>query len=149
MVCPTLDAFTCVHPWGLSDFTAEAYSPLNLFRLGTGNSCSFTACEDAQVAQTRLLLIRLSILYFSTAQEFYVNVLGFEDESSLRPDDKLPFDGAFVRAGATQVFTGNPHKHGNDVQHSGKRLTPYSFHWLRALVYSRSRNNSTGPDTAR
>lgn len=30
-------------------------------------------------------------------------MLGFEDESSLRPDDKLPFDGAFVRAGATQV----------------------------------------------
>eukprot|EP00903_Cladosiphon_okamuranus_P008846 g8470.t1 len=37
------------------------------------------------------------------SKEFYVNVLGFEDESSLRPDDKLPFDGAFVRAGATQI----------------------------------------------
>ncbi|CAM9990218.1 unnamed protein product, partial [Scytosiphon promiscuus] len=36
-------------------------------------------------------------------KDFYVDVLGFEDESSLRPDDKLPFDGAFVRAGATQI----------------------------------------------
>ncbi len=38
-------------------------------------------------------------------QDFYVNVFGFEDESFLRPDNKLPFDGAFVRAGATQVCT--------------------------------------------
>ena len=39
----------------------------------------------------------------SSAQDFYVKVLGFEDDSPLRPDDKLPFDGAFVRAGPTQV----------------------------------------------
>ncbi|CAN0103012.1 unnamed protein product, partial [Pylaiella littoralis] len=37
------------------------------------------------------------------SKEFYVKVLGFEDESTLRPHDKLPFDGAFVRAGATQI----------------------------------------------
>lgn len=40
---------------------------------------------------------------FTSFQEFYVNILGFEDDSPLRPDDKLPFDGAFVRAGPTQV----------------------------------------------
>ncbi|CAM9359201.1 unnamed protein product, partial [Hapterophycus canaliculatus] len=46
------------------------------------------------------------------SKDFYVTVLGFEDESFLRPDDKLPFDGAFVRAGATQIHLmelPNPH----------------------------------------
>jgi hypothetical protein len=34
-------------------------------------------------------------------QDFYTSILGFEDETHLRPD--LPFKGAFVRAGAQQV----------------------------------------------
>lgn len=53
--------------------------------------------------------------YDTLEQEFYLNVLGFDDDSSLRPDNKLPFDGAFVRAGNTQVRTRCNHVTGFSV----------------------------------
>ena len=59
-----------------------------------------------EILRTALVLMLLSLRRrrpASSAQDFYVKVLGFEDDSPLRPDDKLPFDGAFVRAGPTQV----------------------------------------------
>ena len=34
-------------------------------------------------------------------QDFYLNVLGFEDDTSIRPN--LPFKGAFVRGGSQQI----------------------------------------------
>lgn len=41
-----------------------------------------------------------------STQQFYIDVLGFEDDTSLRPN--LPFNGAFVRAGPTQVCSMAP-----------------------------------------
>lgn len=65
-----------------------------------------------------------------------MKVLGFEDESSLRPDDKLPFDGAFVRAGATQVQKGlrsRAQESGVQAQRSGERCRPSGFATVQSI----------------
>ncbi|CAM9651620.1 unnamed protein product [Choristocarpus tenellus] len=57
------------------------------------------------------------------SKDFYINVLGFEDDSTLRPDDKLPFQGAFVRAGTTQIHLmelPNPDPTSGRPEHGGR-----------------------------
>ncbi|CAM9960391.1 unnamed protein product [Ectocarpus sp. 12 AP-2014] len=77
------------------------------------------------------------------SKEFYVNVFGFEDDSPLRP--QLPFDGAFVRAGATQIHLmelPNPDPVDGRPEHGGRdRHVAFSIADLQPL---KSRLDSAG-----
>lgn len=63
------------------------------------------------------------------SKEFYMQVLGMEDDTELR-NPKLPFDGAFVRAGSSQIHLmelPNPDPLDGRPEHGGRYVSSSLF----------------------
>ena len=70
------------------------------------------------------------------AFQFYTQVLGMEDETHIR-NKKLPFPGAFVRAGEQQIHImelPNPDPVDGRPEHGGARLVPHVCARSRGLA---------------
>lgn len=65
----------------------------------------------------------------NASKQFYMDVLGMADDTSLR-NSKLPFDGAFVRAGASQIHLmqlPNPDPLDGRPEHGGRYVSSSFF----------------------
>ena len=90
----------------LSSMASPAFSPsLPLARpaLSTHSSkCPVAAVRASAVEYGRIQHCGVLVKDTEASKSFYMNVFGMEDEDYLR-NPKLPFNGSFLRAGASQI----------------------------------------------
>lgn len=113
------------------------------FRMATTTESNMPTIHFGQIQHAGMLVKDVLL-----SKEFYMNIFGMTDDTDKRGN--LPFPGAFLRAGASQIHLmqlPNPDPLENRAEHGGryvkckpKRLSPVVFLTFRSRVFHSYKN---------